>query len=424
MKAHDFTEKALQLASKVQGNKYLSSISQGLMGMLPVMIIGSMSLLLAVLPVQFVKDALGALGITGYLFTAFSLTIGLISIYASYLIGAKLAENFGYDGKVPGLMSIFGFLLLTPMAETGGLNMPWLGAQGLFTAMITAIFVSRVYVFFMDRKLVIKMPDSVPANVASVFTGLIPAVLAAIAVIVVALIFGKTSYGSFSNFVYTIIAMPLQNLSGNVWSLVFIVFVQMILWFFGLHGSMVVGAFIDALYLPMDVANMGAVAAGVANSELPNILGKGFYSLFAGIGGAGGTLALLMIILVVSKSQKHRAIGKLSIVPGMFTINEPVVFGLPLILNPIMAVPFIVTPLVQVLVAYAGIASGLFPRLNGVSAPFGTPIFVNGFILGGWRIALLQLICVAVGILIYLPFFKVLDKKAEQEELSGEFVSE
>ena len=195
----------------------------------------------------------------------------------------------------------------------------------------------------------------------------------------------------------------------------------MVLWFFGLHGSLVVGSFISALYLPMDTMNMEAVVAGVANSDLPNIMGKSFYELFAGIGGAGGTLSLIIAMLIFAKAKQHKAIAKLAVGPGCFTINEPIVFGLPLILNPIMAIPFILVPLVQVFLAYLAIASNIVPRLSGVQVPFGTPILFNGFVAGGWRVAALQVALIAIGILIYFPFLKVLDKQAlKSEEVSSE----
>lgn len=217
--------------------------------------------------------------------------------------------------------------------------------------------------------------------------------------------------------------MPLQSLSSSVGSLLFIVLIQMVLWFFGIHGSLVVGSFVTALYLPMDVENMDALASGVARSELPNILSKSFYDLFAGIGGAGGTLSLIIVILLLAKSKQSRTVANLSAVPGLFTINEPVIFGLPLILNPIMAIPFILTPLVQVLVAYLAIWSGIVPRLSGVQVPFGTPIFLNGFLAGGWQVAVLQVVCVLAGCLLYIPFVKVLDKgklKTEAEAAQAE----
>lgn len=419
-KVENFSDKALGIASKVQGNNYLRAISNGLMATLPINILGSISLLLSVLPVPFWQSFVTSIGIKPYLSMGYSVTVGVISVYAAFLIGYQLADNFNQKPLPAGLLSLFSFLVLTPLITVGDvttLDSSKLGAAGLFAAMISALLFSRLYCFIMEKGIGIKMPESVPQFVSDVFAGLIPVIIAGSLAILLSYLFGMTTYGSFSDFVYTIIATPLTNLSSNVGSMVLIVFIQMFLWFFGIHGSNVVSSFITGLYLPMDVANMDALQAGVANSELPNILGKSFYDLFAGIGGAGGTLSLVIVILVFAKAQQSKAVANLSLVPGFFTINEPMIFGLPLVLNPLMAIPFILTPIAQVLVAYFGISSGLFPRLSGIQVPFGTPIGINGFIAGGWRITLLQILCVLVGCLIYFPFVKMLDKRARLNEI-------
>lgn len=415
-----YMDKVLEFAGKIQTNKYLMSVSRGLMATLPINIIGSICLLLAVLPVEFWNNFINNAGLTPYLFTTFSLTVGIISVYASFLMGYQMAKNFGHANGIPaGLVALFGFLMMTPMfVHDGGstLDSGRLGATGLFTAIISSLLFARIYILAFDKKLVIKMPEGVPPFVADTFAGLVPITITALIAILMSWLFGFTTWGSFADFTFEMLAMPLQGLSSNVGSLLFIVFVQMFLWFFGIHGSHVVGGFVAALYLPMDIANMEAFAAGVPNSELPNIMGQTFYNIFSGIGGAGGTLSLIIVILLMSKSKQSKAVASLAAVPGMFTINEPIVFGFPMILNPLMAIPFITVPLVQTLIAYAGIASGIFPRLSGVQVPFGTPIFVNGFIAGGWMIPILQVICVAAGCLIYYPFMKASDKRSMESK--------
>jgi cellobiose PTS system EIIC component len=416
-------EKVMTFAGNVQQNKYLKAISNGLMATLPLMIIGSIGLLLMVLPIDAWQKLLASAGLTPYFNLAYTLTTGIVSIYTAFTVAYKLAENLNQDPLTPAIISTLSFLIITPLANVDGvsyLDISWLGAKGLFTALVVALLSCRLYCLFVEKKITIKMPESVPPVVANTFSGLIPSIIVGTVFLIVAFIFGKTGYGSFAAFVYEMISLPLQNLSGSVWSLLLIVLVQMILWFFGLHGSLVVGAFITALYLPMDVANMDATAAGVANSELPNILGHTFYSLFAGIGGAGGTLSLVLLMLILAKSKQIKTLSKLAVVPGFFTINEPVIFGLPLVLNPIMAIPFITVPLIQVLISYAAIATGIVPKLTGVQVPFGMPVVVNGFIGGGWQIAILQVVLVVIGMVIYFPFLKMLDKKAVADELKSE----
>ena len=421
-----YMDKVLVFADKISNNRYLKAISNGLMATLPINIIGSIALLLAVLPIQGWTDFINSINIGGYFSVGYSMTVGVISVYASFLVGHRLATEFKQSAVPAGIVSLFAFLMMTPMVtleETTTLDMSKLGAQGLFTAMICGLVFARLYCFILEKNIAIKMPAGVPQFVTDTFAGLIPAIISGFTAIVISWAFSFTSYGSFSDFIYQILAMPLQSLSSSVGSLLFIVLIQMVLWFFGIHGSLVVGSFVTALYLPMDVENMDALASGVARSELPNILSQSFYNLFSGIGGAGGTLSLVIVLLLLAKSKQSRTVANLSAVPSLFTINEPIIFGLPLILNPIMAIPFILTPLVQTLVAYLAIWSGIVPRLSGVQVPFGTPIFLNGFIAGGWQIAVLQVVCVLAGCLLYIPFVKVLDKgklKTEAEAAQAE----
>ena len=401
------------------------------MGTLPILMIGSIALLLAVLPIDAYKEFITNIGLRSFLMLTSTLTTSIIALYSSFAIAYRLAEKFKVEPMIPGVLAVLCFFMITPMvsAEVNGvagsyLDTNMLGAKGLFTAMIVSLISCRLYCYFMEgKKLTIKMPAGVPPVIANSFAGLLPAIVVAILFMLVAWGFSFTSYGSMAQFIYSVISMPLEHLSSSMWSMVFIVFIQMILWFFGLHGSLVVQSFITALYLPMDTANMDALAAGVTNSELPNILGKTFYSCFAGIGGAGGTLSLVILMFIMSKSKKNKALANLAIVPGCFTINEPIVFGYPLILNPIMAIPFITVPLIQVIVAYASIAVGICPRLSGVQVPFGMPVVVGGFIAGGWKIAVLQVVLVLIGIAIYYPFFKISDKQAVAQEM-GEISTE
>lgn len=407
--------KVMEFATKVQNNKYLSAISQGLMQTLPILMIGSFALLLAVLPIAIWKNLIISTGFQTYLFTAATLTTSTIALYAAFCIGYQLAKLYNHDGLVAGVISVFSFLMLTPLSE-GAIDPAWLSAQGLFTAMIAALLSSRLYVLFIEKNVTIKMPDGVPPFVNRTFSSLVPTILVAAFTLVVSYLFSFTYYGSLAQYIYSVVALPLQGLTGSVWSLVCIVLIQMSLWLFGIHGSLVVGSFITALYLPLDTINMDALASGVANSELPNILGKSFYDIFAGIGGAGGTLSLVILMVILSKSKKNNTLGKLAMVPGCFTINEPVVFGYPLILDPFMAVPFIIVPLVQTMVAYLAMATGIVPRLSGVQVPFGMPVLVNGFIAGGWKVSVLQIVLVIIGIVIYYPFFIISDRQSCKEE--------
>lgn len=417
-----YVNKALELSSKVASNVYLDAISKGLMGTLPILIIGSIGCLLGVFPFDPYLQFIEKIGVKTYFLTASTVTTSCLSIYAAFLIGYRLAGSFKCDQIPAGLISVFAFFITTPLTKDSGLMMEFMGAKGLFGAMIAALIATRIYCAFMNvDKLKIKMPDGVPPMIANTFTALIPAILVGLIFIVVATIFSFTPYGSFTQLVYTVIVTPLNSLGGSVWSLVVLILVQMLLWFFGIHGSNVISGVITAVYLPMATANLEAYAASKA---LPNILCNTFYDTFSGIGGAGGTLSLCIVILLFAKSKQNKTMGKLGIIPGLFTINEPVVFGYPLIMNPLMVIPFILTPVVQTLVAYFSMYIGLVPRFTGVQVPWCMPIILKPLLAGGWQAAILQVVCIFIGCLIWYPFFKVSDKQRYEQEQSLEATAE
>ena len=381
------------MSGRIAANIYLDSISKGLMVTLPILMIGSLALLFGVFPFDPWLNFIQSTGIEKYFLAASTVTTSCLSIYASFLIGHRLAGHFKCDQIPAGLISIFAFFITTPLTEESALSMQFMGAQGLFGAMIAALIATRLYCFFMTKeKLKIHMPEGVPPMIANTFSALIPGILVGFIFIFVSFGFSFTSWGSFSQMVYSVIVTPLNALGGSVWSLVVLLLVQ------------------------MATANMEAYAAG---KELPNILGNTFYDAFSGIGGAGGTLSLCIILLLFAKSKQNKEMGKLGIVPGLFTINEPVVFGYPLIMNPILAIPFILTPIVQTLVAYFAMAIGLVPPLTGVQVPWCMPIIIKPLLAGGWQAAVLQVVCIAIGCLVWYPFFKVSDNQRYKEEISA-----
>jgi PTS system cellobiose-specific IIC component len=413
---NNINEKLQKFAYVMQSNKYLQAISNGLMSALPVLMIGSFAIMLVALPIAPWQSFLASSGLAKILLVPYNLSTGCLGLYASFLVGYKLAVSLEKDPVIPALLSIFCFLLVTPISMVEGANMfslTWFGVQGLFTGLIVSLIATRLYAFFVDKKLTIKMPDSVPGTISNTFSGLLPAVIVGIVFIAVSGIFTNTSYGSFTQFIYAIVQTPLSKLGNNFFSLLIIGLIQMILWFCGMHGSLVVGSFITALYLPMDIENLAAYTAG---TEIPHILTQQFYNLFFGIGGAGGTLGLCLLMVFAAKSQKLKMLGKLSIIPGCFTINEPIVFGLPMMFNPIMAIPFIGVPILQILIAYMFMSIGLVPRVAGLQLPFGLPVLAGAFMQGGWRMAALQIFLIVVSIVIYFPFFKKLDKQSLLEE--------
>jgi PTS system cellobiose-specific IIC component len=172
------------------------------------------------------------------------------------------------------------------------------------------------------------------------------------------------------------------------------------------------------IWLALTADNAAAFAAGKA---LPHIVNYQFYSNFMKIGGFGSTFGLALLLLFTAKSSQYKALGKLAIAPGFFGINEPIIFGLPIVLNPIMMIPFIIVPLVMAVIAYFAMSTGMVPYTNGTNIPWTTPPVIAGFLVSGWRGAVLNIVQIAISAAIYYPFFKSVDRlayKKEQDELS------
>lgn len=210
-----------------------------------------------------------------------------------------------------------------------------------------------------------------------------------------------TSFGNLHAMIFSLIQTPLQNIGGSFPAILFMALLAQLLWFFGIHGSMVVFSVMSPILGAMDAAQLTAFSSG---QPLPNVLGMSFFTIFT----FSGTAIALSILMLFAKSKQFKTLGKLGIVPS--------IFGTPLILNPIFAIPFILGNVISLVLSYVATIIGIIPQLNGIAAPAGTPIIIQGLIAGGWKIALFQAFLLVIWILLWLPFFKVADAKNFKEE--------
>lgn len=287
--------------------------------------------------------------------------------------------------------------------------------KGLFLGMFIAILSIELY-SWLDRqeKLTIKMPETVPSNVSASFSALIPTVLTVS--IIAALGFAILSLtGMYAyDIVYTIVQQPLEGIIQGLPGLLALMLIAQIFWVIGIHGNQMVKPIREPLLLGAIAVNTEAFNAG---KELPNIITMPFWDMYMSMGGSGVTISLLIAIFIVTKRKDYLQIAKLSAAPGLFNINEPLIFGLPIMLNPILAIPFIITPLVTGTIGYFATAIG-FAGKAVVMVPWPTPPIINAYIAtaGSVGAVITQLICIVVAVLIYLPFVKVADKMVKTEE--------
>ena len=307
-------------------------------------------------------------------------------------------------------------MILTPLTMSGEelfVPLEFLGPQGLFVAIIFGLLAARIYVLIIKNGWTIKLPAGVPPTVSRSFLNLTPGFIIAAIMAAINGAFSITVYGSVHDFVYTLIQTPLQNLGGSYWALVTVILTVHILWLFGIHGMLVIMPIYQGVWLPLGLENVSALAAG---DPLPNIVSSAFFMTFVIIGGSGATLGICIYMAFRAKSERYKKLGKLALPGSFFGINEPLIFGMPIVLNPYLAIPFILSPLASGTIAYLVMNFGLVPIANGTPTPLGVPIIANAFIQGGFILIVTQIILLVVTAIIYYPFFKALDKKAVADE--------
>lgn len=412
-------QKFIPIANKISSNKYLKSVSTGSMALLSVIMLGAIFTVITSFtwePYQNFMNATNLGTIFGYI-PAF--TIDLLAVYMSFSIAYCAADIFGIKAHAlsSGFISLVSFLLLTPVNDTlvervSFLDISYLGAKGVFVAIFVSLITVKMMGFFVKKNITLKMPDGVPEMVTKSFTALIPAVSIALVFGIVKFLFTLTSYNTATDFIYTILQQPLQSLTGTLPAFLLLILVSNLLWFFGIHGSMTVLPILMPIFLGYLADNSAAVAAGEA---IPHAINFGLYDL-ACLGGSGATIGLVTNMFFFSKSNRYKAFSKIVFPSGLFGVNEPVIFGMPLMLNVMLLVPFLLTPLVIVTLGYALISLGIVTAPIGILGAGSLPPVIHGIVQGSLSFGLYEILATAISMLIYYPFFKVLDNQAVEEE--------
>ena len=418
----------LSISSKVETNKYLGSIKEAFTMFVPFIIVGSFGSMLNIL----VSGANGLAQWVPWLsnlspaFTAINfVTISCMSLPIAFLIGYKLAEKENLPQLESGLIGLLSYLAVCPNTIStvveglkdpvvvNGLGAGVIGAQGLFVSMIMSMVAVKFFGLLTNIDAIkIKMPDSVPTGIARSFNILIPIFIIITAFSVGGCLF-NTFTGNYLNvWIYNIIQLPLQALANTTGGILVLALVNQLFWFLGIHGGMVIEGVRDPLSAAGLAENISAVQAG---GVATNILTRGFWTSFVVVGGGGITLSLLIAIFIFSKREDHKSIAKFSLIPGICGINEPVVFGLPLVLNPIFAIPFILNSVIAAFIAVVATNIG-FLTCGVLDCPPGLPVFVTGFISYGIHGIIVQAIILIVTFIIWVPFVLMSNKQAKLEQ--------
>lgn len=435
----EFLEKYLMKPMvKFSQIKFVRSVQAAGVAAMPFTIVGSMFLVLHILPrviapLQGFYEAYLVQFADIYLL-ALTASIGLIALYFLCVIGYEYTrlvseeENLNLSPISGMLLSVFAFFITLPQfakdsslklltdAENGIIN-GWaigdapnrLGSTGVFTAIIVSYVAVNIYRFCVKKHIVIKLPDSIPAGIANSFTALIPSFFVAITMILV-----NGILISLGTDVFDIISKPFAFVTVLTTSWIgtmIIMFLISAVWLVGIHAN-VIGAFLT----PIVLYNM---EMNIKGANIP--FAGGFDNAYMFIGGAGGTLGLVLLMVLFAKSEQFKVLGKAALIPGIFNINEPIIFGLPIVYNPFFAVPFILSPMVTGTIAYFATKSGL---VKPMIAQFAWPIpgGFNAFIGtgGDWKAFVLAIVTFTVSTLIYYPFFKKRDQQLYDEQLEAE----
>lgn len=439
-KGFEFLEKYLMgPMGKISQLRLVRAVMAAGMASIPFTIVGSMFLVLNILPqtLTFLEDVFNntVFRISDLYMLANKATMGILALYFCLIIGYEYTkifvdeEDLNLNPLNGALLAMFAFFMTLPELVSkdgkislihevsegtniingwniGGDGVSRLGTTGIFTAIIMAVIAVQIYRLCVKKNLIIKMPESVPEGVARSFTALIPAFVVAVVVLLINGIFV-----ALGTDIFKVIAVPFSFVTEltNSWlGILVIYFLISALWIVGIHGANIISAFLTPIVLSNMQMNMQGANIPFAGE---------FQNSFVIMGGSGATLGLTIFIAFLAKSEQLKVLGRAGLVPSIFNINEPIIFGLPIIYNPYLAIPFFLAPMVSASTAYWAIKLQLVKPIIA-QVPWPSPIGIGAFIgtAGDYRALLLALINGVIAFLIYLPFIKIYDKKLLKEE--------
>lgn len=394
-------------AAKIGAQRHLVAIRDSFIVTMPLMILGSLVILVNNLPIpvyqNFMNSVFGEEVWKSFGGNVWEGTFGILSVLIAFLVAYNLTKEYGKDGISAVIVSIASFIAL------GGAS--GMSSNGLFIALIVGLLTAEIFSRLVgNEKLIVTMPEGVPPAVAKSFAALFPAMITVSIFGLIRTIFFAFGVTDIITSFYNLVQQPFMGLANTLPSAILLAFIAPFLWFFGLHGANMIEPLMQSINAPAIEANIEAINNGLA---APYIVNKPFFDSFVNLGGTGATLGLIIAIFIFGRRNKaYKMVTSLSTAPGIFNINEPMMFGLPIVLNPIMFIPFILTPIVLVTVAYIATNIGLVPVATAMP-PWVTPPIIGGFLatqsIAGGVLAAVNLV---ISVIIYAPFVKISEIQA------------
>lgn len=429
--------KILPIASKIASNRYLNSIKDGFVFAMPFLIVGSFILLLLNLPFTDKSNFLYMDWYTNLMakyksdwVQPFYVSMGIMSLFVAYGIGYSLSSTYNLNTITGGFLSLFSFLLVSAKVEYISIvstfsnsflvepetyipvmDVRYMDAKGLFVAIIFSIISIEIYRFLVNKNLTIKLPDSVPSAIAKSFELLIPVIVVILLFQSLNIFIQKKIFLMIPDLIMKIFS-PLLHVSDSLPSIILIILVIHILWFAGLHGTNIVDAIVKTITLSNLAINQAALQAG---EPVTKIFSGGFLDSFVFMGGVGTTLGLALAMMQ-SKNEHIKSIGKLSVVPAFFNINEPIMFGAPIVMNPILLIPFIGLPIFNAIVAWTLTKFNIIGHIVSL-VPWTTPGPIAAFLATNLNVTamIVSIILIIFSYFVYIPFLRAYEKLLEKE---------
>lgn len=426
-----FMEKHLMpIAAKIGSQRHLVAIRDAFVAMIPITMIGAVATLVNNLPAKSYQNFMQSIFGEGWKTWGGDIWWGTLAIMAIFLVAGIayfLAKSYGENAIQSAMVALAGYFVLVPqvaniVTEAGEKVSGWgfapigyLGTGALFTAIIVGILSTEIYVRLSRvKKLIIKLPDGVPPEVSRSFAKLIPGMISIAAIAFLGLFIKIFSDGkALNDLINTYLAMPLKGVADSMGGAIGIAFFVHFLWIFGLHGANIALPVTETLLMDLGGENAALAQAGATTGY--HVMAGPFFDAFVYLGGAGMILGLVIAIWIASKRRKDMV--ALGLAPAIFNISEPVIFGLPIVLNPVFMIPFVLGPIITTIISYVALSFGWVAPIIVAKIPWITPPILGGLAATGhWTGGVLAAVNLVISIIIYLPFVKLADKIDAKKE--------
>ncbi|EOI3527556.1 PTS sugar transporter subunit IIC [Cronobacter dublinensis] len=414
--AVDLIEQRLTpIANIITKNQHITAMRDGFTLAMPFVIVGSL-----MVPMLFPPFAISSASRFGsfylllrpMLLPTFELTLGLVALIVAFGASASLAKQYQLPERLCGLTGCLAFLLFIGFRDNGATNV-FLGGMGLFTALISSAYSIEIIRFFYKRGWCIRLPDEVPVMTRNGFQLLMPLLVIMLSISVMNAVMLQTTGQILPQLIGEALR-PLIVASDTLTAVLISLFLCNLLWFVGIHGALIITGIMNPFWLTYLFENQRALAAGEA--VLPHIYLQGFWDFYLLIGGIGSTLPLVFMAMR-SRSRQLRSVGKIGLLPSLFNINEPILFGFPIIMNPVFLLPFVFVPLINACIAWYLTQMGILDRAVAMlpwsmPSPLGAAWSANG----SWKNMCMCLFAFFNAYMLYRPFFKVHERQLMQLE--------